>query len=130
VKFKALGIGLFLLAFIGCASIQPSDPIDIYQKTRSYRNVSFDDVWAGTLRSVDEMEFIVKSATKKIGLIHAEPSRNPDPRFLPPVMNIIIIEEDSRVMVNFHIELPGQRNNVGIRKTYTNQFFRALRKNL
>lgn len=106
------------------------DPIDIYQKTRSYRNVSFDDVWAGALRSVDEMEFIVKSATKKIGLIHAEPNRNPDPQYLPPVMNIIIKQENGRIMVNFHIELPGQRNNTGIRRAYTNQFFKALRKNL
>jgi hypothetical protein len=76
------------------------------------------------------MEFIVRSATKKIGLIHAEASRNPDPRYLPSVMNVIIKQENGRIMVNFHIELPGQRNNAGIRRKYTNQFFKALRKNL
>ena len=104
--------------------------IDIYQKTQSVRNYSFDDVWSAALRSVDEIEFMVRKATKKIGLIHGEAKMNPDPRYLPPVMNVIIRQEKSRIDVNFHIELPGQRDDTGKRRTYANQFFKALRKNL
>ena len=130
MKLKALGLGFFLLALIGCASMPPADPIDIYQETQFYKNYSFDDVWSAALRSVDEMDFIVRNATKKIGLIHAEIKMNPDPDYLPPLMNVIIREENDTIVVNFHLELPGQRNNAGIRRSYANRFFKALRKNL
>lgn len=130
MKLKTLGLGFILLALIGCVSLHQNDPIDIYQKTQSYKNFSFDDVWSMALRSIDEIEFIVRKATKKIGLIHAVAKMNPGPRYLPPLVNVIIREENSRIDVNFHIELPGQRDDTGKRRTYANQFFKALRKNL
>ena len=130
MKFKALGLGFVILAFAGCASVHQDDPIDIYQKTQSYNNRSFDEVWSAAFRSIDEMGFLVLNTTKKVGLIHAEAKMNPDPQFLPPRMNVIIREENSGIDVNFHIELPGRRNNTGKRKTYANQFFKSLKKNL
>jgi hypothetical protein len=130
VRLKALGLGFVLLALAGCASVHRDDPIDIYQKTQSYKKYSFDAVWSAALKSVNEMEFAVKKATKGVGLIHAEVKANPDPRYLPPVMNVVIREEDGMIDVNFHIELPGQRDEAGKRRTYANRFFRALRKYL
>ena len=76
------------------------------------------------------MGFVVRKATKNIGLIHAEARMNPDPQFLPPLMNVIIKAENNRIEVNFHIELPGQIDETGRRRTYANRFFKALRKNL
>jgi len=130
VNLKTFGLGFILLILIGCASLQQDDPIGIYQKTESYKNYSFDDVWSAALISVEEAEFIVRNATKRIGLIKAVAKMNPDPRHLRPVMNVVIRKENSRVDVNFHIELPGQRNDTGKRRAYADQFFRALKKNL
>jgi hypothetical protein len=130
VKLKSLSLGFILLALISCVSLRQNDPIDIFQKTQSYKKFSFDEVWSAALKSIDEMGFIIRKATKKIGLIHAEAKMNPDPRYLPPLMNVIIKEENSRIDVNFHIELPGQRDDTGKRRTYTNQFFKALERNL
>jgi len=130
VKLKTLGLGFILLTFMGCASLHRDDPIDIYQKTQSYRNFSFDDVWSAALRSVDDIEFVVRKATKKIGFIQAVAKMNPDPRFLPPLMNVIIKEDNRRIDVNFNIELPGQRDDTGQRRAFANQFFKSLKKNL
>ena len=130
MNLRALGLGFILLVFMGCASLPKSDPIDIYQKTQSYKNYTFDDVWEAALISVDEVEFIVRSARKEIGLIQAVAKMIPDPRYLPPRMNVIIRKENSRIDVNFHIELPGQRDKSGKRKAYANRFFKALKKNI
>jgi len=130
MHLKTLGLGFILLVLISCASLHQNDPIDIYQKRQSYKKFSFNDVWSAALRSIDEIDFAVRNATKEIGLIHAEAKMNPDPRFLPPLMNVIIREENSRIDVNFHIELPGQRDDAGKRRSYANQFFKALKKNL
>ncbi len=130
MKLKTLSLGFILLILIDCASLHQNDPIDIYQKTQSYKNFSFYDIWSAALRSIDEIDFIVRNATKEIGLIHAEAKIYPDPSFLPPLMNVIIKEENSRIDVNFHIELPGQRDDTGKRRSYANQFFKALKKNL
>ena len=130
MTFKVLGLGFIVLALIGCASVHRDDPIDIYQKTQSYNNRSFNAVWTAALKSIDEVEFVVRKATKNIGLIHAEPKVNPDPRYLSPRMNVIIREENGKIDVNFNIELPGQIDDSGKRRTYADRFFKALRKNL
>ena len=130
MKLKTLSLGFIILALIGCASLRPSDPISVYKKTKSYKNISFGVVWSAALRSIDETEFMVRSATKKSGLIQAVAKMNPDPQYLPPLMNIIIRDRYGRIEVNFHIELPGQRDKTSKRRTYANRFFKALRKNL
>lgn len=130
MKIKTLCLGFILLALIGCASVHRDDSIDIYQKTQSYKKRSFDDVWSAAIRSIEEMEFIVRSTTKRIGLIHAEAKMDPDPHYLPTLINVIIKQENSTIDVNFHIELPGQRDETGKRRTFANRFFKALRKNL
>jgi len=130
IKFAVAGIAFVVLAMMGCATLQRKEPVDIYQRTQSYKNFSFDDVWSAALRSVDEAGFMVRSAKKGIGLIHAGGKSSPGPGYLPPLMNVVIREENGRVDVNFHIELPGQRDDSGIRRSYANRFFRTLRKNL
>lgn len=127
---KNLGLILLLPGLIGCASLHREDPIDIYQKTQSYRGHSFDEVWTAALQSIDEIGFAVRKAAKEIGFIHALAKMNPDPSYLPPHMNVIIKEENGRIDVNFHLELPGQRDESGIRRSYTSQFFKALKRNL
>lgn len=130
MRLKALGLGFFLLALAGCASLPHSDPIDIYQKTHSYKNCSFGEVWSAVLASIDVMDFVVRSAKKDVGLIQAVAKMNPELRHSPPLMNIVIRRENNRIDVNFHIELPGQRDETGKRRTYANRFFKSLKKNL
>ena len=127
---QSLVLGFILLALAGCASVPLDDTIDIYQKTRSYKKYSFDHVWSAALRSVDDVGFVVRNTTKKVGLIQAVAKINPEPRHSPPLMNVVIRGEDGRIDVNFHVELPGQRDETGKRRTYTTRFFKALRKNL
>ncbi len=130
MKLKTIVVGFLLLALIGCASVYRDEPIDIYQKTQSYKNRSYAAVWSAALRSIEDIGFIVRSAVKRSGLIQAVAKANPDPQFLPPRMNIVIRGGDDRIDVNFHIELPGQRNNKGTRRKLANRFFKALRRNL
>lgn len=130
MKLKHLGLGFLLLALISCATLRQDDPIDIYKRTQSYKNISFDEVWSAALRSIDEIGFMVRSATKKSGLVQAVAKMNADQKYLPPLMNIVINDRYGRIEVNFHIEFPGQRDDSGKRRTYSNRFFKALRKNL
>ncbi len=130
MKVRIFSLVFVLLILIGCASLHRNDRIDIYQKTQSYRNISYDEVWSAALRSVEEIDFIVRNAAKKTGLIHAVVKMNPDPQYLPPIMNVIINKENGKIDVNFHIELPGQIDDFGKRRAYANRFFKALKKNL
>jgi hypothetical protein len=129
MNHKALWVGFFLLALIGCASMREEDQTDIYMKSKSY-NKSFDEVWSAALKSIDDIDFVVRKATKEIGFIYALAKKNPDPSYLPAHMNVIIREENGRIDVNFHIELPGQRDETGARRNYADQFFKALKKHL
>ncbi len=82
------------------------------------------------MKSVDDTGFMVRNTTKKIGLIQAVAKINPEPHYSPPLMNVVIKEEEQRIDVNFHVELPGQRDETGKRRDYANRFFKALRRNL
>jgi hypothetical protein len=130
VKLKTSGLVFILLGLMGCASLPQDEPIGIYQKTQTYKNHSFDGVWSAALMSVEEAGFVVRNVAKEVGLIKAAAEVNPDPGHRPPVMNVVIREENGRIDVNFHIELPGQRDDSGIRRAYADRFFRALKKNL
>lgn len=130
IKFINAGIGFIVLAMMGCATMPLEEPVDIYQRTQSYKNFSFDDVWSSAIRTVDEVGFMVKSAKKAIGLIHAEAKRSPGPGYLPPLMNVVIREEIGRIDVNFHIEFPGQRDESGKRDDLAKRFFKLLKRNL
>jgi hypothetical protein len=127
---KTMGIGFIVLAMIGCATLHRDEPVDIFQRTQSFKKFSFDEVWSAAMISVEEVDFMVRSAKKEIGLIHAEAITNPDPRYLSPLMNVIIREEDGRIDVNFHIELPGQRDESGKRRAFAARFFKSLKRNL
>jgi hypothetical protein len=128
ILFTAAGFAALFLA--GCASMHEKDQTEIFMKSKSYRSHSFDEVWSAALQSIEEIEFIVRKASKEIGFIHALSKVNPEPSYLPPHMNVIIRVENGRIDVNFHIELPGQRDEAGKRKSYADQFFKALNRNL
>lgn len=130
MKLRVLGLGFILLGLIGCASLRRDEPIDIYQEGQSYKKYSFDEVWSAALRSIDDIGFIVRNAAKKIGLIHAVAGTNPDPDHLPPLINIVVKEENGTIDVNFHIEFPGQRDETGKRRDLADRFFRALKNSL
>jgi hypothetical protein len=130
MKHNGLAFGIFFLLLAGCATVHRDDPVEIYQKTQSYKNRSFAVVWSAALRSIEDVGFVVRKATRNVGLIHAEMIRNPDPLHLPPRLNVVIREEQGRVDVNFHVELPGQRDETGKRRAYADRFFKALKRNL
>ncbi len=121
---------LALLVLIGCASLDQNGQTEIYLKSKSYRNHSFDEVWQAAIKSTGEIDFIIRKEAKDIGFIYALAKENPDPSYLPPHMNIIIREGKGRINVNCHVELPGQRDETRRRKSYANQFFKALKKYL
>jgi hypothetical protein len=125
-----LGLILLLLILIGCASLHEKDTAEIYLRSKSYRSHSFDEIWSAALQSVDDIGFVVRKATKEIGFIHALAKMDPDPDYLPPQLNVIIREENGKIDVNFHIELPGKRDEKGIRRSYADQFFKTLKRNL
>ena len=130
MKLKYLCLGFIVLGLLGCATLHRDEPVDIFQQTQSYGKFSFDDVWSAALKSVGDVGFVVRKATKNIGLIHAEAKANPDLRYLSPIMNVIVREEGGRIDVNFHIEFPGQKDDAGKRRTLAKRYFKSLKKNL
>ena len=129
-KLKSVGLCFLILVFAGCATLHRDEPIDIFQRTQSFEHFSFDEMWSAALLSVAEVDFLVRSTKKEIGLIQAVAALNPEPGSIPPRVNVIIKEEEGRIDVNFHIEFPGRRDESGKRRTIANKFFKSLKRNL
>ena len=124
--FKYLCLPIFLLLLMGCApspKIKQEPPL---QETKFFDNFTLDVVWKAVLLAIDDLEFAIQKDIKESGFIYAQANTNPDPRYLPPHLNVYVRPERGRVSVNCHAVIPGRETDLQASSAIVKQFFTAL----
>jgi hypothetical protein len=111
---------------MSCASSSKVEQEPPLQETKFFDNLTLDAVWAAALLAIDDLEFATQKEIKESGFIYAYAKTNPDPRNLPPHLNVYVREENGRVRVNCHAVIPGQETNLQASSAIVKQFFTAL----
>jgi hypothetical protein len=96
------------------------------QETKFFDNFTLETVWAAVLLAIDELEFALQKEIKESGFIYAQAKTNPDPRYLPPHLNVYIREENGRIRVNCHAVIPGRETDLQASSAIVKQFFMTL----
>lgn len=129
-KMKIFVVGCTCLLLTSCASVLQENENPVFEKSKSYERFTFDEIWNAAIQSLDDIEFVLKNEIKQNGFIYAQVKKNPDPRYLPPHMNLIIREENGGIRVNCHVVVPSRSHAFGTERSYANRFFEALDNNL
>jgi hypothetical protein len=109
-----------------CAPSLPVEQEPPLQETKYFDNFTKKTVWAAILLAIDDLEFAIQKDIKESGFIYAQAKTNPDPRYLPPHMNVYIREENGRIRVNCHAVIPGRETDLQASTAIVKQFFTAL----
>jgi hypothetical protein len=123
---KYLFLPLLLLLLLSCAPSLKVEQEPPLQETKFFDKSTLDAVWAAVLLAIDDLEFALQKEIKESGFIYAQAKTNPDPRYLPPHLNVYIREENGRIRVNCHAVIPGQETNLQASTTIVKQFFTAV----
>ncbi|MGD9347099.1 MAG: hypothetical protein PVH84_14615 [Candidatus Aminicenantes bacterium] len=124
---------LLLSILVACTCCAPSSKIaqePPLQETKYFDNFSLDSVWAAVLLAIDDLNFAIQKEIKESGFIYAQSKINPDPRYLPPHLNVYIRNENGRVRVNCHVVIPAQETNFETSSAIVKHFFTALASHL
>lgn len=127
--FKYFYVPLSLLLIIFLTSCAPSPKIEQeppLQETKFFDNFTLDVVWTAVLLAIDDLEFVIQKDIKESGFIYAQANTNPDPRYLPPHLNVYVRKERGRVSVNCHAVIPGRETDLQASSAIVKQFFTAL----
>ncbi len=127
--FKFFYIPLLLLFAIVLMSCAPSPKVEQeppLQETKFFDNFTLDAVWAAVLLAIDDLEFAIQKDIKESGFIYAQAKTNPDPRYLPPHLNVYVREVSGRISVNCHAVIPGRETDLQASSSIVKQFFTAL----
>lgn len=129
-----LGI-LASLALACCASWQVKK-----QESATYGDLPFDRVWNAAVKSLEEMEFVVKDSKKeKIGLpafsewtgdIYAEGKKSILTQVTTPQLRVHIKRQGGKVEVRCEAVQPKQLVDYGKSKENVRKFFERLNQNL
>jgi hypothetical protein len=126
---KHFCIPVLLLALVALMCCTPSPEVvqdPPLQETKYFDNFTLDKVWAAVLLAIDDLDFAIQKEIKESGFIYAQANTNPDPRYLPPHMNVYVSDENARVRVNCHAVIPGQETNLQASSAIVKKFFTAL----
>ncbi len=119
-------IPLLLLILVSCTPSPIIEQIPPLQETKFFNNFTLDVVWTAVLLAIDDLEFAIQKDIKESGFIYAQAKTNPDPRYLPPHLNVYVHEEGGRVSVNCHAVIPGRETDLQASSAIVKQFFTAL----
>lgn len=117
---------LLLLLLMNCAPSPKVEQEPPLQETKYFDNFTLDRIWAAVLLTIDDLEFVLQKEIKESGFIYAQAKTNPDPRYLPPHLNVYIREENARIRVNCHAVIPGRETDLQASTAIVKQFFTAL----
>ena len=126
---KSFCFPLLLSILVTCTCCVPSPKVaqePPLQETKYFDNFSLDTVWASVLFVIDDLDFAIQKEIKESGFIYAQAKNNPDPRYLPPHLNVYIRNENGRVRVNCHAVIPGQESNLEASSAIVKRFFTIL----
>ncbi len=127
LKQSCISILLSVLVALMCCTPSPEvaqePPL---QETKYFNNFTLDEIWTAVLSTVDELEYTIQKEIKESGFIYAQAKTNPDPKYLPPHMNVYVRKENGRIRVNCHAVIPGQETNLQASSAIVKKFFTAL----
>ena len=123
---KYLFLSLLLLLLLSCAPSPKVDQDPPLQETKFFAKSTLDTIWAAVLLAIDDLEFALQKEIRESGFIYAQAKSNPDPRYLPPHLNVYIREENGRIRVNCHAVIPGQETDLQASSAIDKQFFTAV----
>jgi hypothetical protein len=121
-----LALGIIFVLLMCCTQSPQVAQEPPLQETKYFNNFTLDEVWAAVLLTVDELEYTIQKEIKESGFIYAQAITNPDPKYLPPHMNVYVREENGRIRVNCHAVIPGQETNLQASSAIVKKFFTAL----
>ncbi len=131
MRIKIIGLGLVLLMMLSCASHQQEKRLEsISQDTKFYANPSFEDVWTASMKAIEDLGFMIREEIKDRGLLDAVGEIESNPGFLPPILNVLILQEAGQIKVNCLALLVGDHNDFQTTLGYVQQFFESLEKYL
>ncbi|MFC2163778.1 hypothetical protein ACFLT2_02130 [Acidobacteriota bacterium] len=124
-------LGMISLCTMSCSSIQKGQEEDVHlQETKTFKDCTLSEVWEAALRSVADVDFIVKKRLVKSGFIYAQRREDPDSLYLPPHMNIYIRQENNEISIHCHVVIPENSKDYEVSSGYVNSFFAALYQNI
>ncbi len=124
-------LSLVILSFMSCAIVQKRNDEDVHlQETKTFEEFTFGQLWEAALRSVVDIDFIVQKRLVKSGFIYAQAKENPDSLYLPPHMNIYVLQKSGAISVHCHVVIPGNSTDYEVSSGYVDLFFAALYRNL
>jgi hypothetical protein len=129
-NLKYLCLPLLFILFISCALSPKVEQEPPLQETKFFDNFTLDAVWAAVLLAIDDLEFALQKEIKESGFIYAQAKTNPDPRYLPPHLNVYIRGENGRIRVNCHAVIPGRETDLQASTAIVKQFFTAVATHL
>jgi len=130
MRIKIIGLALVLLFIASCASKQEKILEYISQDTKFYESSSFEDVWKSSMRSIEELGFMIREAIKDRGMLDAIGEHESTPDIAPPIINVMIIQELGQIKVNCLALMPGDQDNSQTTLSYVQIFFEKLDKYL
>lgn len=126
---KHFCIPILLSAFLALMCCAPSTEVvqdPPLQETKYFDNFPLDMVWTAVLLAIADLDFAIQKEIKESGFIYAQSNTNPDPRYLPPHINVYVRDDNGRIRVNCHAVIPGQETNLQASSTIVKKFFTAL----
>jgi hypothetical protein len=129
-KLKIFDVGMAFLLLTSCTSVLHENENPVFEMSRTYERFSYDEIWKAAIESLHDIDFVLKNEIEQSGFVYAQAKKNPDPRYLPPHMNIIVREENGEIRVNCHVVVPSRSHALGTERSYANRFFKALDNNL
>lgn len=126
----ALGLGLIFVLLVCCIPSPEVGQEPPLQETKYFDSFTLDEVWAAVVLAIDDLDFAIQKEIKESGFIYAQAKNNPDPRYLPPHLNVYVRQEIGRVRVNCHAVIPGQETNLEASSAIVKHLFTALASHL
>jgi hypothetical protein len=130
MRIKIIELVLTLLLVASCASKQEQSPEYISQNSKFYESSSFAEVWSSSMRSIEELGFMIREAIRDKGLLDAIYEDESAPDSPPSLLNVMIIQELGQIKVNCLALMSGDQGNYQTTLAYVQDFFTYLEKYL
>ncbi|MBN1223192.1 MAG: hypothetical protein JXB23_08070 [Candidatus Aminicenantes bacterium] len=130
MRLKSVFICLAIFLLSMCSSAPKGGQEYVSQYSVRYENVSRDEIWTASLKSIQDIQFTIRREIEDKGLIDALDEKGSTPESSPPIMSVMLIEEEGKIKVNCLVVCSGRIAEPAEIQDYVAQFFDALNKNL
>jgi hypothetical protein len=96
-------IGVYILSFMGCATLPHYEEKWVDSRSEDFKNVAFEQIWIYAIDSILEMDYKISTIDKTSGLIYGERKSTgmdwPDTSEPATVLSIVIKDLKEKVTV-------------------------------